>query len=232
MSLVALTVSLAGIWFMFGDRSTVNVNINTSMGPGWFISESRDEEGRLMFPPDVVERTAKIRWADRKEGLDPVSLFTGYYPGPVLGLWNKMYHVERVFYGDDDAWRRSAKITIHLPLSRKYESEWFKNIGDKTLRIFSSEESEKKPGQVLRIEKVQFFRKEISIFADGKLSEKQRMFGVTIEARESILTALYNTTLGTMTKSKVITFLGSLMAAVLAGLFVWWLQRRDREDAS
>lgn len=230
MSLVAVTVLLAGIWFMLGDRGTIN--IDTSMGPGWVAIESRDQEGRLLFPVGLVEGTAPLRWEDRKEeGVDAVSLFTGYHPSSVLGLSNKLYYVERVSYGDDDAWRRSAKITIHLPLDREYESEWFKNMGDKTLRIFSGEES-MKPGQVLRVENVQFVRKEIDIVVDAKLSEKQRMFGATIEARESILAAFHNSTLGTMTKSKVSTFLGSLMAAVLAGLFVRWFPRRSREDAS
>ena len=231
MLLVVGTVLLVGTgtWMMLGDRGVID--IDTSMGPGWDILESRDQKGRLVFPAGVVEGTAHMRWEDRKEeGIDAVALFTGYHPSSVLGLWTKLYRVERVSYGDDDAWRMSARITIHLPLDREYEAEWFKNMQGKPLHIFPGE-NPMKSEQVLRIKNIRFGRKTLDIVVDGKLSEKQHMFEATIEAREPVLTALYNATLGTMTKSQVSTFLGSLMAAVLAGLFVLWLSRRGREGA-
>ena len=229
MSLVAVTVLLAGIWILLGDRGTVD--IDTSMGLGWATLEARDQEGRLVFPAGRVEGTAQVRWENKKEaGSGAVFLLTGYHPSPVLTFWNKLYHVDRVSYGDADAWRRSAKITIHLPFGRAYEAEWFKNMWGKTLHILPVG-NPMKSEPVLRVENIQFGRKTIELVADGKLSEEQHMFEATIEAREKILTAFYKSTLGTMTKSRVSTFLGSLMAAVLAGLFVRWFPRRSREDA-
>ncbi|MDE0419450.1 MAG: hypothetical protein OXK76_01000 [Gammaproteobacteria bacterium] len=175
-------------------------------------------------------RTAKLRWEDRDEsGIDSVVLFAGHHPGPVLGLWNKLYGVDGVAFGEEDAWRMRARITVHVPLSREYEAEWFRNMKGRRLEILPIADPLKST-RVLTVDRVLFERMSIHVVRDGKPNETRRVFAATLYASESAPRALYNSTFGFLTRNDINTFLGSLVAAILAGLIVLRFSRRRPSD--
>ena len=217
-------VLILAVWMLASGGGAVD--IDTEPGLGWATWESRDSQNRLVFPSGTVEGTAKLRWEARDEsGIDAVVLITGHHPSPVLGLWNKLYRVDSVVFGDEEAWRMHARITVNIPLSRDYEAEWFRNMMGRGLEIMVMG-NPLKPKRVLTIERVSFGRKVIDVVQDGNVREKRQMFEATLDASESVPRALYNSTFGFLTRNNISTFLGSLVAAVLAGLIVRGFPRR------
>ena len=222
-----MVLVVAVVWILAPGGEAVG--IDTGMGSGWVTLESRDGEDRLVFPRGTIEGTARLRWEDRDEsGIDAVVLWTGY-ASHVLGLWNKLYRVDSVAFGEEDAWRMRARITVHVPLSRAYEAEWFRNMMQRRLEIMPAGDP-LKAIRVLMIDKVSFGRKDVDVVRDGKPREKRRMFAATLDASESVPRALYNSTFGFLTRNNISTFLGSLLAAVLAGLIVRGLPRRGPDE--
>lgn len=221
-------VLILAVWMLLPGGGAVD--IDTESGLGWATWKSRDSENRLVFPSGAVEGTAKLRWEGRDEGgSGAVVLITGYHPSPVLGLWNKLYRVDSVAFGDEEAWRLRARITVNVPFDRDYEAEWFRNMmGRRLVTMVMGNPLE--PKRVLTIERVSFGRKVIDVVQDGNVREKRQMFEATLDASESVPRALYNSTFGFLTRNNISTFLGSLVAAVLAGLIVRGFPRRRDGD--
>ena len=221
-------IGVAAFWILAGPPGVVD--IDASMESGWVVSETRDRENRLVFPVGLVEKSANFRWANRREeGLDGAYLFTGYHPSAVLGIWQKLFRVEDISYSEDDTWRRQARVTIHLSQDRGHEAEWFENISGKRLYIQAADEP-LIPEQILVISDVRFERKEINIAVAGKVKEKRQVFVAILNAKETVAKALYNATIGKLSKAKIGTFLGSLLAAVLAGVIVRSFPKHRRDD--
>lgn len=219
---------ILAVWMLVPGGGVVD--IDTELGPGWAMLEARDSENRLVFPAGAVEGTAKLRWEARDEsGSDTAVLFTGHHPSPVLALWNKLYRVDSVSFGDEEAWRLRARITVNVPLDRDYEAEWFRNMMGRRLETIEMG-NPLKPKRMLTIERVAFGRKVIDLVQDGNVREKRQMFEATLDASESVPRALYNSTFGFLTRNNISTFLGSLVAAVLAGLIVRGFPRRRGGD--
>ena len=220
------------VWMLVPGGEAVDIDIGTS--PGQLRLEAlewRDSGNRLVFPSGVIEGTSKLRWEDRDEsGIDAVMLFAGLHPSPVLGIWNKLYRVDDVAVGEEDAWRMRARITVHVPLSRDYEAEWFRNMNGRRLEIVPAA-GPLKSTRVLNVDRVLFERMAIHVVGDGKPNETRRMFLATLYASESVPRALYNSTFGFLTRNDINTFLGSLVAAILAGLIVLRFSRRRSSDA-
>ena len=220
---VVAVLALA-VWMLVPGGGAVD--IDTEPGLGWATWESRDSEERLVFPSGTVEGTDTLRWEARDEsGIGAVVLITGHHPSAVLGLWNKLYRVDSVAFGEEEAWRMRARITVNLPLGRDYEAEWFRNMMGRRLEIMVMG-NPLKAKRVLTIKRVSFGRKVVDIVQDGNVTEKRQMFEAIVDASESVPRALYNSTFGFLTRNNVSTFLGSLVAAVLAGLIVRGFPRR------
>lgn len=220
---VVAVLALA-VWMLVPGGGAVD--IDTEPGLGWATWESRDSEERLVFPSGTVEGTDTLRWEARDEsGIGAVVLITGHHPSAVLGLWNKLYRLDSVAFGEEEAWRMRARITVNLPLGRDYEAEWFRNMMGRRLEIMVMG-NPLKAKRVLTIKRVSFGRKVVDIVQDGNVTEKRQMFEAIVDASESVPRALYNSTFGFLTRNNVSTFLGSLVAAVLAGLIVRGFPRR------
>ena len=89
----------------------------------WVTVEHRDADGNPSLPKELIASTHGRRYAEVPPDTKiKATVLKGNKPNPLLLVERKIYEVHRLAVR---GWRRTGRITVELPLWRRYEADWF-----------------------------------------------------------------------------------------------------------
>ena len=189
----------------------------------WVTVEHRDAHGNPTFPRELIASTYGRRYGDVPDGTEiKVLVLAGYKPKALMLVERKIYEIHRLSMR---GWRRIGQIAVEMEGWREHERDWFKAMRGVRLEI----PDPSLPGP--HNEKSQFVVSEsscgrkivTSIDENGRKNEIQLYEG-TLDITETWKSA-WQRQAAEVLNMGFKNLLLPLLAALVAGLAVWWIDR-------
>ena len=189
----------------------------------WVKVEHRDADGNPMLPKELIAGTYNRRYGDVPHGTEiQVLVLAGYKPKALMLVERKIYEIHRL---NVQGWRRIGQIVVEIEGWRDYEGDWFKAMRGVRLQIkdpgFPSSNNE---DSNYVVSESSIDRKIVTLVSEKGNKSEMKLFEGTLDISETWKSAWQR-------QSAEVLNLGfknlllPLLAAVVAGLVVWWIAR-------
>ena len=196
----------------------------------WVTVEHRDADGNPSLPRELIASTHGRRYAEVPPDTEiKATVLKGNKPNPLLLVERKIYEVHRLAVR---GWRRTGRITVELPPSRRYEADFFSAMQGARLDIVDPGLSAPHHEEAEYVITESSFDEKLVMLPTGRQGNaKVPLFEGVLDIRETWRSAWQRQSAEVLSMGFK-HFLLPLLIAILAALVGLWLGRSSQSGDS